>query len=496
MDWIRNHGVKRAKVFHSQSRISESGLRSHSADADAHRHCRKIKKAGACTLILAVCFAIETRAQILTSPGSGRNLPADNLPAQRTIALTVPKGTPLQVALNSEVRIRNMGQALQGHLMQPVYVFDRLVLPLGTRVQGHISKIGKPSRKQIVWSILNADFSPPRPVEVSFDQIVLVDGRQLPLHAAVVPGSGQVIRLVDSGSASKSGAGNPFSAKMDEANQQWQQAMQQIKQPDKVHRALRLGVAQLPLHPQYIDAGTLYNAELLEPLDFGSEAVQEQTLQSIGAPPPPGSLVRASLLTPLDSGTTTRGETVQAVTSKPLFDGNRLILPQGTLLNGSVLQVQPARHLKHNGQLRIAFHELVLPSGSTFRVDTTLAGIQAGQSDKLDPEGAAKATNPKSRYVNTGIAVSLAIVGQSSPHDEGAATGPVAGGAVAFKLVGIIVGLAVRSHTVAILMSAYGGSRSIYVNFFGRGRNITFPRYTTMDIGFGGRTETPMTSAP
>ncbi len=40
---------------------------------------------------------------------------------------------------------------------------------------------------------------------------------------------------------------------------------------------------------------------------------------------------------------------------------------QGTLLIGSVLQVRPAVHLKHNGQLRLAFHELVLPSGSTFR---------------------------------------------------------------------------------------------------------------------------------
>jgi len=54
------------------------------------------------------------------------------------------------------------------------------------------------------------------------------------------------------------------------------------------------------------------------------------------------------------------------------------------------------------------------------------------------------------------------------------------------------VGLAVRSHTMAILMSAYGGSRSIYMNFFGRGRNITFPRDTTMDIGFGSRTKAPM----
>jgi hypothetical protein len=311
----------------------------------------------------------------------------------------------------------------------------------------------------------------------------------------VVPGSGQVINLVDAGSAKNGGMKNAFSSKMDEAKQEWRQALLQIKQPDKMHRAFRLGVAQLPLHPQYIDAGTLYNVELQEPLNFGSETVKEETLQSIGTPPPPGSLVRASLLTPLDSGTTKRGETVQAVASKPLFDGDRLILPQGTLLIGSVLQVQPARHLKHNGQLRIAFRELVLPGGATFRVDTTLAGIQAGQSDKLDPEGAAKATNPKSRYVTTGIAVSLAMVGSGGKNDVGTA-GPAAGGAVAFRLIGIIVGLAVRSHTMAILMSAYGGSRSIYMNFFSRGRNITFPRYTTMNIGIGARTEAPMPTNP
>ncbi len=59
---------------------------------------------------------------------------------------------------------------------------------------------------------------------------------------------------------------------------------------------------------------------------------------------------------------------------------------------------------------------------------------------------------------------------------------------MALRLVGIVA-LAVRSHTMAILMSAYGGSRSIYMNFFSRGRNITFPRYTTMDIGIGSRTE-------
>jgi hypothetical protein len=92
--------------------------------------------------------------------------------------------------------------------------------------------------------------------------------------------------------------------------------------------------------------------------------------------------------------------------------------------------------------------------------------------------------------------VTLAMMDSGSPHDEGAATGSAAGRAVAFRPVGIIVGLAARSHTLAILMRVYGGSRSIYMNFFSRSRNITFPRYTTMDIGIGSRIEAPMPTGP
>jgi hypothetical protein len=288
-----------------------------------------------------------------------------------------------------------------------------------------------------------------------------------------------------------------LSAKMDEAKQEWHQAMSQVKQPGKMHRAVRMGIAQLPVHPQYIDAGTLYYAELQEPLKFGDESRKEEVFQAIGTLPPPGSLVRASLVTPLDSGTTKHGAPVEAVVSKPLFDGDRLILPQGTRLNGSVLQVRPARRLKHNGELRISFHELVPPNGSSVQVDTTIEGIQSGRGDNasLDSEGGAKATNPKSRYVTTGLSVSLAMIGSGGKNDVGEA-GPLAGGATAFRLVGIAVGLAVRSHTLGILMSAYGGSRSIYMNFFGRGRNISFPKDTTMEIGFGGRAATPISSGP
>jgi hypothetical protein len=448
------------------------------------------------TLLLIVFAGLSAMAQ---APSSSAN-PADPAMAtsgngERTVDLSVPVGTPLQVVLDREVRVKKVGQRLPARLVQPVYAFDQLVLPGGTKVDGHIAHIGRATGKQLTFSILNADFSPPRPVEVMFDNIVLPDGRNLALHAAIMPGSGQVIRLIEPSASTQSPAKHGLSAQLDAARQQWHQAMKEVKQPGKLHRAFRIGVAQLPIHPQYIDAGSLYFAELQQPLAFGHEVLNARAIESIGTTPPPGSVVRASLVTPLDSGTTKRGAPVQAMVTKPLFEGDHLILPQGTLLNGSVLQVRPARRLKRNGQLRIAFHEMALPGGSPTRVDTTIEGLQTGEGAKLDAEGATKATNPKSRYVNTAISISLAMVGSGGRRDVGEA-GPTAGGAVAFRLVGLAVGLAVRSHTIGILMSAYGGSRSIYVNFFGRGRNISFPRDTTMEIGFGSRTAAPISSTP
>jgi hypothetical protein len=177
-------------------------------------------------MILAALFGINVKAQTRSSQNVVSGVQNSATPVEHNVVLSVPVGAPLQVALDHDIRVKKTGQPVQGHLMQPVYAFDRLVLPVGTRVQGHISNIGKPGGKQLTWSILNADFSPARPVHVTFDQIVLAGGKHLPLRASVVPGSGEVIRLIDSGAAQNGGATNPLSIKMNEAKQEWRQAMQ------------------------------------------------------------------------------------------------------------------------------------------------------------------------------------------------------------------------------------------------------------------------------
>lgn len=413
-----------------------------------------------------------------------------------TVALTVPNGTPLQIALDKEVRVRKVGQPITGRVMQPVYVFDHLVIPVGTQANGRILEIHSVPKRTRTLDALNADFSPAHKLTVAFDELILLDGRHLPVHATVVPGSGQVIRLVTADEHKKNAVKDAAAQKMDQARAQWNNAMKQVESPGKMHLVTRYAVAQLPVHPQYIDAGTLYSAELSQPLDFGSESVSSDTLSAIGTQPPPGSLVHALLLTPLNSATTAKGTDVEAGLSQPLVDQGRLILPAGTRLRGSVLQVRAARSLHRNGQLRMVFREVVLPDGAVQTVDTRLEGIQSGSADhaQLDSEGGTKSTDSKTRYLSTGASVGLALIGSGGRRDVGDAS-PTAGGATGFKLIGLIVGIAYRSHTYGILMSAYGGSRSIYNNFLSKGRNIVFSKNTAMEIGFGNRTSLPMPGA-
>lgn len=420
---------------------------------------------------------------------SGANWEEKQAAPQQKIPLTVPRGTPIQVVLAKEVRIRKVGQPITGRVGEAIYSFDKLVIPANSEVIGKISAIQGISGGRRAEGVLNADFTPAHKVDVSFSEIVLPDGRRIAIRTKVTPGSGHVIQFVSATGDQKKGLTGEVSKKKKQAehqaHQQWDSALGEVKAPGKIHRLERYAIAELPLHPQYIKSGTVYFAELQRSLDFGGEPLTPALAESIAHPElPQGSVVEARLLTPLNSATAHWGDPVTAIVSKPLFDGKRLVVPEGSLLKGKVLQVRPARRMAHNGQLRPVFHQLTLPDGIQQKVEASLSGVQAGktQSLKLDAEGGAQATTPKSRYLDTAIAVALAAASQGDdPINSGE------GGAGGFRLVGFALGIAVRSQPLGMAMGAFGASRSIYTHFFAPGRNVVLPKYTAMDITIGTR---------
>lgn len=437
-----------------------------------------------------------------SSPDSSRSLghrpSVSRAPTESpdSISLSVSKEAAIQVVLDNEVRVRRVGQRIHGRVVEPVYTFDKLVIPVGSKVTGRITQIVSVSAGRRIAAALDADFSPGRELDLTFDELILADGKRIPLHTAVTPGSGQVIQFVTADDkVSKKTVKDDASERVKQAKAQardaWNNAMKQVQAPGKMHRLERYAIARLPIHPQYIDAGTVYFAELQAPLDFGSEALTTEKASTLGALRQT-NFVRARLVTPLSSATTPKGAEVQADLSQPLFDGDHLIFPQGSHLKGSVVQAAPARYLSRNGQLRIVFHELNLPDGVQQKVDTSLEGIQAGKNQdvKLDPEGGAQATTSKSRYALTAISVGLAAFSFGGDRDAPGGGNPagntgnrVAGGAGGFKLIGIILGLTVHSRAFGAAMGAYGAGMSVYSHFIARGHDVVFPKNTAMQIG-------------
>jgi hypothetical protein len=462
--------------------------------------------------LMLVCSAWLCGQTLKPRPAEAAPQPPSPIPLSApigSIPLAVPPGTPLKVALNQEVRIRKVGQPVHGTVVEPVYCFDQLVVPAGSEIVGRISGIDGVSKMKRTTAAINADFSPPRHVHIEFDELVLASGRHLPLETVVSPASPGVLQFVPANAKqntsvtgkAKSAASRNASELWQEAKRQWGAAKAQLHAAGKMHRLKRFVVARLPYHPQYMDRGTSFNADLEKPLDFGTEQVQPGALSVIGSPPPSGSVVHAWLVTPLNSATTKKGELVEAVISRPLVVSDHLVLPEGSHMRGQVLQVRPARWLSRNGQLRIMFHQVVPPSGVEQTVEASLEGVEVAKGEhlSLDAEGGAQVTTPRTRYLTTAIAVALATSSMSdSDRDrglhsgsEGDAGGGAANGASGFGLIGTIVGAVSHSRAVASGFGAYGAAVSVYSHFLARGRDVVYPKDMSMLVGLGTRDAKP-----
>ena len=114
--------------------------------------------------------------------GNRRRPPLPTRQPPQVVPLTVPRQTSLQVALEKEVRVKTVGQMISARLVDPVYAFDRLVVPAGSEIRGRVTKIEPLSGTRRTLAGLDGDFSPTRNVEVTFTDLVLPDGKHLSLR--------------------------------------------------------------------------------------------------------------------------------------------------------------------------------------------------------------------------------------------------------------------------------------------------------------------------
>jgi hypothetical protein len=424
-------------------------------------------------------------ARTTHSPAAKASVPASK------IDLVVPAGTPLRISLLKKVRIGKVGDPVVARVTEPVYSFDHVVIPAGSKVTGKISQIIPATKFRRTEAILNGDFTPLKSAKVEFDTLVLKDGARMPIETTVSPGIQDVIRLVTKQDAPKK-PGLVHEAER-AVDAQWHGAIHEVKTVASLTWLKKVALSELPYHRQYLNAGTVYEAELVHPMDFGKETIAPGTMADYGDPPPPNSVVHARLLTALSSATAHKGTKVEAVMNEPLFSPDKhLVLPEGTRLVGEVVQVHPARGMHRNGLLRIAIRKMELPSGAAAAVDASIQGLDVSRNSNiaLDSEGGATVPERKQRYLDTALSLAIATSTFDSDagrvgHQNGDLSNRGVAGGSGFRLVGLILGVTVQSRMVGQVLGIYGAGWSVYDHFIAHGRDVILAKDTPMTIGFG-----------
>jgi len=412
------------------------------------------------------------------------------------ILLTTPTGTNLRVVIDRKVRIANPGEPVSGKLAEAIYVFDQVVIPAGSVVTGRVAKIEPIETKRKILSYVNGNFSPFHGYELDFDTVILPSGEQRKISTAVSPGISRVVHLVAGGSKEKqkSVAGRAVEEAKREASSRVHDAVDEMKAPGLMERLKEMLLAQSPYRRQYVQPGSRFYASLTEVLDFGTTTRTAQQLARLGMEPEPDSVLHARFEEEVSSATAQRGTQIAAVLTEPLFSqDHHLLLPANSRLDGEVLQAKPARKLHHNGDLRVIFNRLETPEGHIQPMQGSVEGIEADRRAglKLDEEGGARATDPKSRYLSTGVALLLAAATTRPDVEHGttdAAGDPglrAGAGVSGSGITGSLISLAARSQPVSAAFAVYGAGTSVYVNFLSRGKDVIFAKNTPLEIGFG-----------
>src|ERR1022692_2148040 len=302
-------------------------------------------------ILLFICFPVSV---ISAQPQ------ADAGAQQQETPLVVQSGVPLRVYLTKRAPKRT-GALVQAKVLDPVYAFDRQVIPAGAVALGKVNRLQSIPKWQRVRAILNGDFTPLHTAAIEFTTIVMPDGSRLALHTAESPGLNSIVSSrppkkqinnapQNSGviAAGKQQVKDAIQGQLDRARS----ISDTIRGPNKMEKLEDYMLAKLPYHPQYVRRGTRFDAELLDPISFGTEPVPAGSLALVGTQPQADSVAHARLITPLNSFSSKPGQTVEAVLAEPVFSADRkLILPEGTHLEGTVVLAKRARFFHRSGQL-------------------------------------------------------------------------------------------------------------------------------------------------
>ena len=172
----------------------------------------------------------------------------------------------------------------------------------------------------------------------------------------------------------------------------------------------------------------------------------------------------------LENGISTRsaraGDSLYFHTSFPITQNNRVIIPVGSYVRGSLLESKRPGRIKGKGEFRLRLESLIFPSGYTVDLLAAPRSVDSGGRETTDSEG--KVTGPGGKGRDVGTVAETTVTG--------AGIGAIAGGG---KGAGIGAGIGGLVGLGAILLTR-GPDAQIRR---GSAMDIVLERDLTLDAG-------------
>jgi hypothetical protein len=176
---------------------------------------------------------------------------------------------------------------------------------------------------------------------------------------------------------------------------------------------------------------------------------------------PAGTRIPLELRSTINSRTAYAGQAVYCQTIYPIAVGNRIVIPVGSYVRGSITQVKKPGRIRGKAQLGLRFDSITLPSGVTHRLRATLSGFSGTGREGFNPR--------ESQIKGAG----------SKGKDAGRIARTTATGAEIGTLAGIGAHHALRGLGIGSLAGAGAGAIWVMAT---RGREIVLPRGTDLEL--------------
>ncbi len=437
---------------------------------------------------------IDIRAALRCSVLLSLIVTAAGLLAQQA-TVQIPAGTPLPVQLGNHVPLKK-GEALDCHLMYPVYAKNKVAIPAGSLVQGTVVAL-TPDRSRRIHGRLWGDFTPFRVPVVHFNQLVLPDGVAEKIDSSDATNGAPVLHLSTPAASKSRGF---ISRQFSQLKQQGKDMAALVTAPGRKDRLVQLLYRQLPYHPQRIESQTMWTVTLVQPLMLTEKEAPEQPQQNAAvaiavppkpAPKPPAAKAPANdesawhlsayLQQTISSGTEKKGDTFNAIVAAPIFKPDHTVeIPEGSVLVGTITQAKAARSFGRAGKLRFDFRELRLPGAGSKAVQGTLAGANSVKSEKLkiDAEGGVE-PQPQNRVI---VPLVLTFLASRALDNDGNLTANTAVSSNGFGIIGRVVGIVSGSRYLAAGIGFYAAALSVYERWLVHGHNVAFVKNTRIEV--------------